>query len=144
MRVFYNKSGKRIKNDRAVYKEVFSFDNKGFKSTLKFFNLKENPMNSNWNISEYQWSQHKKMVIEKRFNLKGKAVDISPYFKFGITGIVYNKKGLPKANYNLSDDLNVTENSVGVASYQDQYDENGNHVIYSYHLKEVDSQWGGR
>jgi hypothetical protein len=102
-------------------------------------------MESSWKIATYKWEKKKRLVIERRFNLKEEAVDISPYFEFGITGISYRKDGSPKANYNLNEDLEITENSVGVASYQDTYDENGNHIQYSYHDKNdnyVKNQWG--
>ncbi len=145
VRIFYDKAGKRITNDRAVYSEVFSFDKKGFKTGLKFFNKDGQSMNSNWEVAEYRWTKHKKLIIEKRFNLNGEAVDISPYFNFGITGILYGKNGLPKANFNLNKALKVVENASGVASYQDQYDENGNHITYSYHDRNNEltmNQWG--
>lgn len=144
-RVFFDKNGKRITNDRAVYKEVYSYNKKGFKSKLEFYNLENEPMESNWGISEYQWSKHKKLIIEKRFNLNDEAVSLSPYFRFGITGISLDKKGIPKAHYNLDQNLNIINNDKGTASYHDIYDESENHVTYSYHDangKLILNQWG--
>jgi len=143
-RTFYDINEKRVTNDRGVYKEVFIHDDKGFVTELRFYNLEDEPMLSGWNIGYYQWKKHKKLVIEKRFNLGDSAVDISPYFEFGITGIEYDKNGNPKANYNLNESLQITENSVGVASYQDTYDENGNHTRYTYNNKKGEltmNQW---
>lgn len=135
-RIFFDKNGKRVTNDREVYKEVFKKDKKGFVNELRFFDLEDNPMESNWGIAYYDWNKYKQLVIEKRFNLGDSAVNNSPYFEFGITGIEYDKKGNPKANYNLNESFQVIANSVGVAVYVDTYDENGNHIMYTYHDKD--------
>lgn len=145
IRTFYDKNGKRITNDRAVYKEIYNYNKKGFKYTLQFFDVDNNPMESNWGIAKYQWSQQKKLIIERRYNLKNEAVALSPYFEFGITGILLDKKGYPKAHYNLDENLIVIANDKGTASYQDVYDANGNHETYSYHDASdalVTNQWG--
>ena len=144
-RIFFDKNGRRITNDRAVYKEVYWFNKKGVKTKLQFFDVENNPMESNWGIAEYHWSKHKKLIIEKRYNLKNEAVSLSPYFQFGTTGILLDKKGIPKAHYNLDENLKVIVNNKGVASYQDEYDVEGNHVVYSYHDANdslVTNQWG--
>jgi len=90
-------------------------------------------MESNWKISEYHWFKKRNMVVEKRYNLNGEAKNLSSYFEFGITGMLFRKDGSPIANYNLNEDLEIINNSGGVASYQDTYDKNGNHVKYTYH-----------
>jgi hypothetical protein len=89
-------------------------------------------MESNWEISKYTWFKKQKMVIEKRFNLKNEPRNLSTYFEFGITGMLFRKDGTPIGNYNLNKDLKITNNSAGVASYQDTYDKHGNHVKYTY------------
>lgn len=135
-RIFFDKNGKRITNDREVYKEVFTLNKKGNYTQLEFFDLQSKPMESNWEIAKYQWFKKGKMVIEKRFNLKNEPKNISTYFEFGITGMTFKKNGTPIATYNLNDDLKITNNTAGVASYQDTYDNNGNHVKYTYHDKD--------
>jgi hypothetical protein len=145
IRLFFDKNEKRITNDRDVYKEVYHYNKKGFKSELHFFDTDNNPMESNWGIAKYYWSKNRKLIIEKRFNLIDEAVALSPYFKFGTTGILLNKKGYPKAHYNLDVNLNVIANEKGTASYQDTYDDNENHQTYSYHDANdalVTNQWG--
>ncbi|WP_081979215.1 nuclear transport factor 2 family protein [Lacinutrix jangbogonensis] len=132
-RVYFDKNGKRVTNDREVYKEVFTIDKSGNYTKLAFFDVTDNPMESNWKIAEYHWFKKGKMVIEKRFGLKQEPRDLSTYFEFGITGMLFRKDGSPIANYNLNEDLEITNNSVGVASYQDTYDKNGNHIKYTYH-----------
>ena len=145
VRVFYDPNGKRISNDREVFKEVFKMDQKGFRNELTFYNEDDEPMESNWGIAKYQWSRKKKMVIERRFSLQGEQVNVSPYFDFGVTGILYTTSGFPKAYYNLDENLKPVANQDGVVSYQDTYDEKGNHIKYSYRgVKDelVRNQWG--
>jgi len=132
-RIFLNKDGKRITNDREVYKEIFTVNKKGNYSKLEFFNENDTPMESNWKISKYTWLKKQKMVIEKRFSLKNEHRNLSTYFEFGTTGMKFRKDGTPIGNYNLNEDLKIVNNSGGVASYQDTYDKNGNHVKYTYH-----------
>ena len=135
-RIFLDKNGKRISNDRQVYKEVFTKDKKGNYTKLEFFDVHDQPMESNWDIHQYQWFKKRKMVIEKRFNLKNEPKNLSTYFEFGVTGMKFRKDGTPIANYNLDENYNVVNNSFGTASYQDTYDKNGNHVKYTYHDKD--------
>lgn len=144
IRTFFDPNGKRVSNDRKVYKEVYSYNDKQFKSKLEFYDLNDNPMESNWEIAEYQWKKTKAFIVERRFNLKKEPVNVSPYFEFGVTGILVDDKGLAKAHFNLDEKLNPVNNSVGIASYHDRFDEKGNHIEYSYY-NEKDSlalnQW---
>jgi len=133
IRTFFDPNGKRVSNDRAVYKEVFHYDNNQFKSTLQFYDLNDKPMESNWAIAEYKWSRKDTLIIERRFNIKKEPVNVSPYFEFGVTGIQIDNNGLAKAHYNLNEQLEVANNSAGVASYRDNFDAQGNHVKYSYY-----------
>jgi hypothetical protein len=54
IRIFFDKNGKRITNDRAVYKEIYNYTKKGFKNKLQFFDIANTPMESNWGITTYQ------------------------------------------------------------------------------------------
>jgi len=131
-RTFFDPNGKRVSNDREVYKEVYSYDRSQKKSKLQFHDLDDTPMESNWAIAKYEWEHKEAFVIERRFNLKNQPANISPYFEFGVTGILVDKNGLPKGHYNLNDELEVTNNLSGIASYRDNYDADGNHIKYSY------------
>jgi len=145
IRTFYDLNNNSITNDRKVYKEVYLLDQNKLRKQLNFYDLDNKPMESNWGITAYQWEQSKKYIIERRYNLKKELVTLSPYFDFGITGILLDKNGSAKGHYNLNEQLEVIENNVGVASYQDTYDETGNHTKYTYHDKNdklVMNQWG--
>lgn len=143
--IYFDKNGTRIANDRRVFKEEFKYDKKRFKTQLNFYNLDDEPMQSMWNITSYAWSKKGKLVIEKRYDLEGKEVNVSPYFNFGTTGIEYTKEGYPKAHHNLNSDLKIENNSDGLASYKDEYDTDGNHIKWAYHDqngKLIKNSWG--
>ncbi|WP_074407965.1 nuclear transport factor 2 family protein [Aquimarina megaterium] len=131
--IYFDKIGNRTVNDRDVYKEVFHYDKNGFKYALHFFDLKNEPMESNCKVTRYYWEKNKKLVIEKRYNLNDSLVNIAPYFDFGVTGILYDNNNFPNETFNLDGNLMVKENSSGIASYRDTYDKNGNHIEFSYH-----------
>ena len=133
IRTFFDPNNNQITNDREVYKEVFTYCKKGFKKELNFYDLEDKPMESNWKITSYQWQKTKDGIIEKRFNLKEEAVNVSPYFEFGNTLITIDDNGTPKGHYNLNEKLEITNNVDGVASYQDTFDTIGNHITYTYH-----------
>ena len=135
IRTFFDQAGQRVPNIRGVYKEIYTYDATGFKCGLDFYDLAEKPMLSDWQISRYTWEKHNDLVVEKRYDLNGKPVSLSPYFLFVITGIKYNDKGYSMACYNLNDALEITANESGIASYQDQYDNLGNHIEYGYYDK---------
>ncbi|MEO9872184.1 nuclear transport factor 2 family protein [Ekhidna sp.] len=142
---YFDKNGNAIENDRQVFKEEFLIDKRGFRYELNFYDAADQPMESMWKISKYTWKKHKNLVIEKRFNVNGDEVNVSPYFPFGTSGIEYTKKGYPKAHHNLDDELNIVNNVHGLASYKDEYDEFGNHKKWSYYDasdKLIKNQWG--
>ncbi len=144
-RIFFDPNGKRIRNDRGVYKEVYDYDENQLKTKLQFYDLADAPMESSWEISTYQWQQEEAFVVERRYNLEQQAVNLSPYFEFGITGILIDDNGVPKAHYNLDETFKVVNNSAGIASYRDSFDNQGNHVQYSYYDAEDKlslNQWG--
>jgi len=144
IRTFYDPNNNRITNDRNVYKEVYLLDQSNIRKQLNFYDLDNSPMESNWGITEYQWTQSNGYIIERRYNLKRDLVALSPYFEFGITGIIVDKNGSPKGHYNLNEQLEVVDNKSGVASYRDTYDKIGNHTKYSYFNKQnklVMNQW---
>lgn len=133
IRTFFDVNGQRMTNERGVFKEVYDLDRKGRRKQLRFFDLEHKPMESNWHIAVYQWKKHRRLIVEKRYNLKQEAVNLSPYFEFKTTGILLNRKGEPSVHYNLNAALKISENSHGIASYKDVYDARGNHLSYSYH-----------
>jgi hypothetical protein len=144
IRRFFDTDGKRVPNLRTVYEEVYTKDRDGFKTSLEFFDLNGKPMESNWNISRYTWEKKGDLIIERRYNLKGDLMPLSPYFQFRISGIKYDADGHFAIHYNLNDRLEVTENADGIASYRDLYAANGNLLGLGYFNKRdelIPSPW---
>lgn len=91
-------------------------------------------MQLNWDISNYKWQYIDDRITEKVFDLKGAIVTLSLYF--GITEIILSEDALPMTQNNLNDQLEITENEYGIATYRDKYDRNGNYVVYCYNNSE--------
>lgn len=141
---FYDREGKRMANLREVYEEVYTLGNDGLPESLVFRNLDGRPMESNWNIARYTWEKKGKMLIERRYNLEGKLVPLSPYFRFTISGIVCNADGEFEEHYNLNESLKITDNEDGIACYKNVYAKNGNLLNIVYYNKKgevVPSPW---
>lgn len=143
-RLFFDVSNQPMANLKGVYKEVYSFDNEGFKYQLSFYNKENKPMESRWKIANYQWFKKDNWVIENRFNLKKEKQSLAPHFQFATTAIEYDALGNPYKHFNLNEKLAVTNNKDGIAYYQDRYNEQVLHVEYAYYNennKMIDNQW---
>ena len=136
IRTYFDIKGNRITNDKGVYKEIYKLNENGQIYSLNFFDLENQKLESNWKIARYYWEYKDGIIIEKRYSQEEEMVNLSPYFDFGITGILLDEKGVPMIHYNLNADLEIEENELGIASYRDKYDKQGNHIEYSYHDKE--------
>lgn len=132
VRTYFDIKGKPMKNIRGVHKEVFSLDTSGFKRKLDFYDKDNQPVESNWKIANYTWQQQDGLVVEQRFDLKGEAKALSPYFAFGTTGIIYDNNANPIKHINLDESEKIVNAEFGVAFYRDEYDERGLHISYSY------------
>ena len=144
-RTFFDKDGKRVMNLRQVYSEVYTYGSVGEKVSLEFFDLGGKPMESNWHIARYTWQKERDTVYERRFNLKGELVPLSPYFNFHISAIKYDKNGYFMEHDNLDDELNPVPNDKGIACYKDVFAANGNHLGISYYDAKgdlVNNHWG--
>jgi hypothetical protein len=141
---FYDKDGARVSNLRNVQEEVYTLGDDGRPESLAFFDGSGKPMESNWNIARYAWEEHDGMLIERRYNLKGELVPLSPYFRFTVSGLVIGKNGDFVAHYNLNENLEIIDNENGIACYKNAYANNGNlmNIIY-YNAKGdiVPSPW---
>ncbi|WP_448566479.1 nuclear transport factor 2 family protein [Thalassotalea ganghwensis] len=145
IRTFFDINNTPMANIKGVYKEVYSYDKNQFKQRLDFYDENDSPMESRWKISQYKWQEHNNLIIENRFNLKGEKQPLSPYFAFGTTAIEYDENGNPSKHFNIDSNLQVTNNEVGVAYYQDEYLESGLHTKYSYFDNTgrlVNNPWG--
>jgi len=143
-RLFFDVNNQPMANIKGVFKEVYSFDNKGFKHKASFYNKEDKPMESRWKIANYQWFQKDNWVIENRFNLKKEKQLLSPYFHFATTAIEYDALGNPYKHFNLNEKLEVINNKDGIAYYQDSYNEQGLHIKYAYYNKDtkiINNQW---
>ena len=99
-RHFFDVNNEPMLNMKGVYKEVYSFNDNGFKNELSFYDLQGKIMESNWKISNYQWFKKGNWVVEQRFNLKNEKQPLAPYFDFATTAIEYDTLGNPYKHFN--------------------------------------------
>lgn len=144
VRQFYAKNGKRVQNQRNVYKEVYSYDQNGFKRSLEFFDLQDRPMESNWRIARYMWEKKDDLIIERRYNLNGELAPLAPSFQFHISGLKIDGNGHLASHCNLNDKLEIANSADGIACYKDVYAASGNLLGLTYYDKNglvVNSPW---
>jgi len=132
IRRYFDVKNRPMLNIRGVHKEVFSVDEFGFKTQLDFYDVEGNAKESLWHISRYQWKKQGIRVLESRFNLVGEVQNLSPYFAFKNTAIEYDNNHRPYRTYHLNSEAQVTNSEFGVAYYQDEYNDLGQHIKYSY------------
>ncbi len=145
IRTFFDKNNKQIMNGMDVFVEEHQYDKKGFKVGLRFLDQNGQPMESRWKIFRYEWSRHKKLVVEKRYSLSDEAVPFAPYLDFGTIGILYDKEGRTLASYHLDDHNKTKNNEGGIATIKYVYDERGNLNEWSYYSAEGQlslNRWG--
>lgn len=144
-RTFFDATGERTTGKRGCGEEVFELDDHGNYTSMSCFDLQGQADESTWRIARYTWEKKGELIIERRFDWAEKPVNLSPYFRFGITGIRLGANGMSQAHYNLNEQLEITENFQGIASYNDRYDAENNHLEWSYRNKAGEltpSPWG--
>ena len=132
IRRYFDIKNQPMLNIRGVHMEVFSVDEFGFKTQLDFYDIEGKAKESLWHISRYQWKKLGNKIVESRFNLVGEEQNLSPYFAFKNTAIEYGKDHRPYRTYNLNSEAQPANSEFGVAYYQDEYNDLGQHIKYSY------------
>jgi hypothetical protein len=130
---YYDESDNPTPNYKGIYVEETLYNKKGQKTALKYYDYKGHPMQSIWNISQYQWVYSDSLVIEYRKNLKSDLVDVSPYFPFRISGFRIDPIQHTVIHYNLDQNLRTINSSQGIAYYKDREDAHGDQLDWEYY-----------
>lgn len=130
---YFNAQGEPSPNYKGVYVEETTFNKKGQKVSLKYYDYKGKPMQGVWNVAEYDWGYRDSLVIEHRKNVKGDFVDVSPYFPFRVSGFRIDPVKHTIAHYNLDKDYNIVNSSQGIACYKDQENAQGDQLNWKYY-----------
>ncbi len=115
-RIFFDVDNKPTSNGMGVFKEVYSYNKKGKRIGLKFYNKNDEPINNSWNIFEYMWEHvNNHSVLETRKDVNGVNVTIRPYYKFHNVLYKFNDKGLLLSMNNVDKRLKLINDETGVA-----------------------------
>lgn len=133
IRLFFDVDNKPITNGMGVFKEVYSYNKRGKRVGLKFYNKNDKPINNNWNVFEYTWKHiNNNSVLEKRKDVSGDNVPMRPYYKFYNVLYKFDDNGLLFSMNNVNEKLNLLNDETGIATDQAIYDESSNLIQFKF------------
>ena len=124
----------------GVFREEYKIDNDGNRISLRFFDVGDNPIESNWGIHAYDWSVDKRgTVTETRAGIDGEPVSIRPHFPFYCLKLHYDQRGLLALmeNYGKSCER-LTLNNMNAAQDKLQYNSSGG--IYAWNVYDAQEE----
>ncbi|RDY57744.1 hypothetical protein [Flagellimonas nanhaiensis] len=126
IRTFYNEHGQRCVVSGDVYKSIFTTDDNGDRTSLKFYGVDGNPIENDFRIASYEWKTNLDgTVVEKRFDIDGNIQRNRPGFGYYITKFTYDHRGLLRLMTNLGKEgKEITPDDAGIAHTKIGYDNN--------------------
>ncbi|EDM43349.1 hypothetical protein SCB49_01302 [unidentified eubacterium SCB49] len=142
-RLFFDVDNKPTTNGMGVFKEVYSYNKKGKRVGLKFYDKNDEPINNSWNVSEYTWKHiNNNAVLETRKDVKGANVTMRPYYKFYNVLYKFNDKGLLLSMNNVDHELKLINDETGIAIDKATYDKNNNLINFKFFNAENEPEVG--
>ncbi|MGB1200914.1 MAG: hypothetical protein ACPG5R_05065 [Cognaticolwellia aestuarii] len=126
IRTFFDQFGHQTKAN-GVYREVYSLDDLGQRTSMYFENESGERTESNWGVYEYKWEVDKRgTVTENRFDLEGKVEEIRPGFPFYCLKLHYDQRGYLAMMENYGKDCSqLTKNKLNGAQDRLIYNAHG-------------------
>jgi hypothetical protein len=121
----------------GVFKAVYTLDDKGIRTGVRFFGRYGEPVENRHKIHSYAWSiLNDGMVRELRYDLTGKETVLNPFCPFYELRFAYNEQGyvIRMANYKADTLYNCTAENcgdVGVSYFLFEPDKNGDVLTFS-------------
>ena len=132
-RLFFDVDNIPTTNGMGVFKEVYSYNKKGKRIGLKYFNKNDEPTNNSWIIFEYTWKHiNNNSVLEKRKNVNGVNVPMRPYYKFHNVIYKFKDNGLLLSMNNVDKKLRLTNDETGIATDKATYDVENNLINFKF------------
>jgi len=136
-RLFFDVDNKPTTNGMGVFKEVYSYNKKGKRVGLKFYDKKGKPINNSWNIFEYTWKHiNSNSVLETRKDKNGIHVTMRPYYKFHNVLYKFNDNGFLLSMNNVDNKLKLINDETGIATDKATYDKNNNLINFKFFNEE--------
>lgn len=124
----------------GVFREEYELDEDGNRMSLKFYDVEDERVESNWGIYVYEWSVDRRgTVTETRFDSHGKPVSIRPHFPFYCLKLHYDQRGLLALMENYGKTCEqLTLNNMNGAQDKLQYNDHGG--IYAWNVYDTQEQ----
>lgn len=124
---FYNRLDQRSEVHGRVYKAVYTLDDKGRRTSVKYYDQEDKPSESTWNIHTYEWTHEDTgTIIEKRFNLNKEPQTFRPDFTFYTVRFEFGDDDLLDFVHHIDDEGKYINNSMNAAMDRIVYDQEGN------------------
>ncbi|SEK45308.1 Peptidase family S41 [Aquimarina amphilecti] len=132
-RLFFDVDNQPTRNGMGVFKEVYSYNKKGQRIDLKFYDNNDKPINNSWNIYNYTWKHIKNnSVLEKRKDVNGASVSMRPYYKFYNVLYKFNKNRILLSMKNVDNNMKLINDDTGIAIDKAIYDKDNNLVSFKF------------
>ncbi len=133
VRTFFSVEDESTINGMGVFKEVYSYNKKGKRIGLKFYNKNDEPINNSWNIFEYTWKHiNNNSVLETRKDVNGVNVTMRPYYKFHNVLYKYNDNGTLLSMNNVDSKMKLVNDDTGIAIDKAIFDKDNNLVSFKF------------
>lgn len=133
VRLFFNVDNMPTTNGMGVFKEVYSYNKKGQRIGLRFYNKNDEPINNSWNIFEYTWEHfNNNLVLETRKDVNGVSVPMRPYYQFNNVLYSFNDHGILLSMSNVDDKMKLINDDTGIAIDKAIYDRDNNLVNFKF------------
>jgi len=118
----------------GVFREEYELDEDGNRVSLRFYDVDELRVESDWGIEAYAWSVDRRgTVTETRFDSHGEPVSIRPHFPFYCLKLHYDQRGLLALMENYGKTCEqLTLNNMNAAQDKLQYNASGG--IYAWNV----------
>ena len=139
IRHYFNKNNKPVTIQGDVFTAVYTIDESGFRTGLRFYDKENQPVENRNKIAYYIWSMTPDgMVKENRYTSQGVETVLNEFCPFYELRFSYNKDGIvtQMANYEADTLYNCTaENcgNIGVSYFTFNIDEKGDLLEFSVH-----------
>ena len=124
---YYNVNNERSEVHGQVYTAKYTYDKRGQRQSLRFYDKQGKPSENAWQAHHYAWQiDAQNRIQENRYNLSKEQVTIRPNFDFYELRLDYGNDDLLDFMYNYGKNSELTDNNTGVAMDRIYYDKNGN------------------
>jgi len=125
-RVFFDKHGNRITVSGDVFREVYLYDDRGYRRSLEFYGVDGEPVENSWGVARYEWSLlDDGTVIEKRYGFDGELAELRGGFPFYEVRFHYGPNGWLALMQNFGHEGRLTLNALNAAQDRLEFTANG-------------------